>query len=111
MKTYMPAAGRPHFGNTKPVVVVDDLSQMHGPSTGVVTLPVHLDWTPSSTYDLSVPARVRTLYATALREATSDEQLAEYLNADLLRRHWAELRLGPFVRKTWEQAHPELAWR
>lgn len=31
---------------SRPVIVVDGLSRRRGPSVGIVTLPVALDWTP-----------------------------------------------------------------
>lgn len=113
MKTYAPVAegARPTYANTRPVFVVDDLRDLHGPSAGVVTLPLHLDWSEAASYDLSRPNRVRTLYATILREAMSEDDLANYVNADVLAAVWTDLNLPAFVRAVWEEAHPELRWR
>ena len=96
------------FSHTRPAFVVDDLSELHGPTTGVVTLPLHIDWTPSSTYDLSDPGRVRAMYAVVLREAGSEAEVAEWLDRDLLIEHWARIGLPRFVRAAWEHAHPTL---
>lgn len=113
MKLYRPVlAGAPaRLENSRPVYVIDDLRELHGPAAGVVTLPVHLDWTPAATYDLASPVRVRTMYATVLREAMSETDLAEHLNATLLVRHWRSLVLPEFIRDSWEDAHPELRGR
>jgi hypothetical protein len=37
---------------SRPVVAVDDLACLRGPSTGVVILPITLSWTPGTRYDL-----------------------------------------------------------
>jgi hypothetical protein len=94
--------------NTVPLYVVTDLEEMHGPDAGHVVLPLRLDWTPSNSYDLSQPNRVRSLYATVLREAKSEDDLINYLDADVLRREWRSLRLPAFIRETWETVHPVL---
>lgn len=114
MKTYAPVAagGHPTFTNTRPVFVIDSLPSLHGPSTGVASLPLRLDWSSAATYDLSKPARVRTMYATVLREAMSEDDLAGLLNETLLREHWADLNLPRFIREAWEAKHPEMRqWR
>lgn len=110
MKTYKPVAPgtRRGFPHTTPAYVVDDLSVLHGPVSGVVTLSLHIDWTPSSTYDLSEPRRVRTMYETVLREAGSEAEVAEWIDRGLLLAHWPSLGLPDFVRAAWEAAHPEL---
>jgi hypothetical protein len=113
MHVYEPVAAgmQPTYANTRAVYVIDDLRSLHGRASGVVSLPIHLDWSMASSYDLERPQRVRTLYATVLREATSEADLADLLNADLLAATWAELNLPAFVRSAWEEAHPELRWR
>lgn len=112
MKTYEPVAAgmQPTYANTRAVYVIDDLSALSGPATGVVTLPLHLDWSMASAYDLARPQRVRTLYATVLREATSESDLIEFLDTRLLTDVWPDLNLPAFVRTAWEDAHPELRW-
>lgn len=112
MKAYAPVAtgARPGFTNTRPVFVIDDLRDLRGPAAGTVSLPLYLDWSETSTYDLSEPHRVRTLYATVLREAMSEEDLAQFLDVDVLTSVWGELNLPAFVRAAWEEAHPELRW-
>ena len=113
MKTYMPVARgtRRGFSHTRPAFVIDDLADLRGPASGTVTLPLHIDGTPSSTYDLSDPTRLRSMYAVVLREAGSEDEIKSLLNTHLLMQHWADLRLPGFVRGDWEQAHPELTRR
>lgn len=110
MKTYLPVApgARRGFSHTRPVYVVDDLADLHGPTTGTATLPIHIDWTPASSYDLTDPTRVRSMYAVVLREAGSEAEVAEWLDGETLLEHWAALNIPAFVRESWETAHPVL---
>jgi hypothetical protein len=94
---------------SRPVVVVDDLTRLHGPGTGVVSLPITLNWTPRARYDLTSDAAQRSLYQLVLREARSEGEIETYLNADLLRRLWRSLTLPRAVREFWEAQHPSLA--
>jgi hypothetical protein len=94
---------------SRPVVVVDDLARLHGPSSGVVTLPITLNWTPRTRYDLGTETAARSLYQVVLREAHTEAELETYLNPDLLRRLWPSLTLPKAVREFWEAAHPTLA--
>jgi len=94
---------------SRPVVVVDDLTRLHGPSAGVVTLPITLNWTPRTRYDLASQTAAWSLYQVVLREARSEDEIETYLNADLLRRLWRSLTLPRAVREFWEAQHPALA--
>lgn len=84
---------------SRPVVVVDDLASLHGPAAGVVTLPITLNWTPRTRYDLAGEAAQRSLYQVVLREAHTEDEIETYLNADLLRRLWGTLTLPRAVRE------------
>ena len=110
MRAYMPVAPGARFGysHTRPVFVVDDLDELHGPTTGTVAPPLHIDWTPSSPYDMSNSRQVRSMYATVLREAMSEVELATWISRDLLFEHWVALNLPVFTRETWESVHPSL---
>ncbi len=110
MKVYKPVsgAGVATFENTRPLFVPDDLSVLRGAPSGTIVLPLRLDWSQSNSYDLSNPVRVRTMYATVLREACSEADLDSYLSRTLLIREWANLRLPAFLRSTWESLHPVL---
>ena len=96
------------FENSVPFFVADDLAALHGPTAGTVNLPLHLDWSESSSYDLSLPSRLRSLYSTVIREAGSEQELASWLDRDLLVREWCHLNVPVVVRQAWERAHPEL---
>ena len=110
MKTYMPSDGEvTTLEHARPTYVPDSLDDLRGPAKGVVTLPLLLDWTPSNTYDLSSPARLRRLYETVLSEAASEDDVIRFVDSGLLAEHWGALRLPRRVRYAWELAHPALA--
>lgn len=113
MKIFMPLAPGARFGfsHTKPAFVADDLDDLQGPTSGLATLPIHIDWTPSSTYDLDDPRRLQSMYITVLREARSEADLSQWLDRELLIEHWAKLRIPGFIKESWEKAHPELTQR
>lgn len=94
---------------SRPVVVADDLERLQGPTTGVVVLPITLNWTPRTHYDLAGEAARRSLYQIVLREALEEVELEPYLDAHLLRQLWSSLTLPRSVRDAWERQHPELA--
>ena len=110
------AASRPTpdpvtYGDRKPYVVVDDLAQLRGPTTGTVTLPHHLDWSGRASYDLDRPARLASMYKVVLNEATTVQDLRDWLNARVLVEIWPTLWLPARLRKLWEDRFPELATR
>jgi hypothetical protein len=92
----------------KPVVVADDLTMLCGRTTGVVTLPRHLDWSGSADYDLDSPGRIVDLYRTVLIEATKPADLHTYLDRTVLKRLWSFLWLPTDLRQAWEERFPEL---
>jgi hypothetical protein len=94
---------------SRPVVVVDDLARLHGPSTGLVVLPITLNWTPRTRYDLASETAQRSLYQVVIREAHREDEIETYLNAGLLVRLWPSLTLPRAVRDFWEAQHPVLA--
>lgn len=110
MKSYVAVApgSVTTFENSVPFFVPDDLHALHGPTSGTVSLPLHLDWSESSSYDLSRQSRLRSLYSTVIREAGSEQELANWLNYDLLIREWCDLNIPAAVRQAWESVHPEL---
>lgn len=97
------------FAARRPIAIIDDLASLHGPSAGIVNLPLNIDWSPKRTYDLNDEADRRVLYERVLREALRVDQLAELLNAGLLTRVWPHLWLPREVRARWEHRFPELA--
>ncbi|MEV8516295.1 hypothetical protein [Dactylosporangium sp. NPDC051484] len=96
------------YGERKPVVVADSLSQLSGPTSGTVTLPNHLDWSGHPVYDLDDPKRLVTMYKTVLQEAQTVADLAAWLNADRLAAEWTGMYLPPKVRRLWEAQFPQV---
>jgi hypothetical protein len=92
----------------KPIVVADDLMLLRGRTTGMVTLPRHLDWSGSADYDLDCPGRIVDLYRTVLIEATKPADLHMFLDQAILTRLWPSLWLPSDLRRAWESRFPEL---
>ncbi|MFZ3560623.1 hypothetical protein [Streptomyces sp. BH055] len=90
----------------------ESLDELHGPTHGVVDLPLHLAWSGMTSYDLGKPRQRMGLYRTVLHEGLHDD-LPRYLNRDLLLELWPVLRtlVGRSVRTVWQDAFPELASR
>ncbi|GIE79306.1 hypothetical protein Aph02nite_52560 [Actinoplanes philippinensis] len=92
----------------KPIVVADDLGLLRGQTTGVVTLPRHLDWSGAADYNLDSSGRIVDLYRTVLIEATNADDLHAFLDQMVLTRLWPSIWLPPELRRAWEQRFPEL---
>jgi hypothetical protein len=89
--------------------VAAELSELHGPVTGTVRLPLWLFWSaPDHEFDLGDGDMRRWLYQTVLREAASPEDLDGYLDGDTLVALWPDLWLPRGVRQAWEDRHPVL---
>jgi hypothetical protein len=87
---------------------VDSLADLQGPTGGTVVLDRRLDWSGRARYDLANPRRLASMYETVLREATSPDDLARWLDGSTLVRLWQELVLPPQVRLLWEARFPQL---
>jgi hypothetical protein len=94
---------------SKPVVMPDDLRLLTGPTSGVVHLPHHLDWSGHADYDLDRPGRIVDLYRTVINEAATPDDLHTYLDGSVLRRLWSYMWLPPQTRRAWENRFAELA--
>ncbi|MDF3139862.1 MULTISPECIES: hypothetical protein [unclassified Streptomyces] len=90
----------------------ESLDELHGPTQGIVDLPLHMAWSGMTSYDLGKPRQRMGLYRTVLHEGLRDD-LPRYLNRDLLLQLWPVLRtlVGRTVRTVWEDAFPQLASR
>jgi hypothetical protein len=93
------------------VVLVADLGELRGPTTGVVELPHRLFWQPNRRVDLDRPALLAWMYETVLREAATVDELRTWLDRENLIRLWPELFLPRGVRLAWEERHPALRTR
>jgi len=89
-------------------LVIDDLADLRGPTSGAVDLPVRLFWYPNRTFNLAEPGIMRWLYQIVLREASRPDDLTSYLDGDTLVALWPDLRLPKGVQRAWEEQHPSL---
>jgi hypothetical protein len=94
-------------------LVAPDLTQLRGPTTGVIELPHRLVWQPAPNrrFDLDDEYERLKVYEIVLREAIRVDELTTWLDAALLRRLWPELYLPRGVRRAWETRHPVLTSR
>jgi hypothetical protein len=90
------------------VVVAPDLSELHGPTSGVIELPHRLFWQPDRHVNLDNLAFLRWMYQVVLREAVSLDELRTWVDGPTLVAVWPELYLPRWVRYAWQQAHPAL---
>ncbi|GAB3867275.1 hypothetical protein [Dactylosporangium cerinum] len=97
------------YADQRPYVVVTNLSELRGPTTGEAKLDRRLNWSGRAAYDLGNPRRLASMYETVLREATHVEELQMWLDGPTLLRLWPDLVLPPQVRQLWEGQFPDLA--
>ncbi|WP_229075639.1 hypothetical protein [Actinoplanes sp. DH11] len=98
---------RPH----RPVVVAGTLSELRGPTSGFVELPLRLWWNPQRAFDLGQRTMLLWMYENVLREAIRVDELRAFLDGATLTRVWADLNLPRGVRAAWEARHPRLRSR
>jgi hypothetical protein len=84
------------------------LADLTGPTSGVVELPITIDWGPRRRYDLGTDADRRIVYERVLREAGDAEEVGRYVNGAILVEVWSRLWLPQRVRVAWERRFPEL---
>jgi excisionase family DNA binding protein len=84
------------------------LADLTGPTSGVVELPITINWGPRRRYDLGTDADRRIVYERVLREAGDAEEVGRYVNGAILVDVWSRLWLPQRVRAAWEQRFPEL---
>ncbi|WBB53159.1 hypothetical protein [Verrucosispora sp. WMMD573] len=92
----------------RPAVVARTLTELRGPTRGVVELPVRLMWCADRAFDLADPDQLLWLYENVLRETTSVDDLRRLVNGRTLRRVWQLLNLPQGVRLAWESRHQGL---
>lgn len=94
-------------------LVIGDLTELHGPVTGVVELPHRMVWLPPEDrrFDLADPYDLTRVYEIVLREAVQFDELRDWLDAAVLQRLWPQLFLPRGVRRAWEERHPQLRAR
>jgi hypothetical protein len=89
-------------------VVVADLAELAGPTTGLVTLPNRLFWQPEHRFDLDDEPSLIWMYETVLREAARTAELRTWLDGPTLIRLWPALFVPRGVRAAWESLHASL---
>jgi hypothetical protein len=112
--TSSPTPGARHLSRPgRPALVIGDLDELHGPTTGVVELPHRMVWLPPEDrrFDLGDPYDLTRVYEIVLREAVRFDELRDWLDAGTLRRLWPQLFLPRGVRLAWEERHPLLKVR
>jgi hypothetical protein len=100
-------AGRTNAEN-RPYLVPEALGELVGPVTGVVRLPLRLDWSERTEFHLDDPAERNVMYERVIREATRLDDLRSYLNEEVLRQVWRRLFMPTRVRRNWEDRFPDL---
>src|SRR5690554_2633920 len=83
------------------------LSDLTGPSTGVINLPRTIYWGPAETVDLSDRVDVQRMYQALVRMGTVVQQV-EWLNRHILIEAWPDLVLPTRCISHWEDSFPEL---
>jgi hypothetical protein len=86
----------------------DRLTDLTGPTTGTVEVPVSIDWGPPRAYDVATEIDRRILYERVLREASSTAEVCRYVNGPALVALWSQLWLPQRLRLQWETRFPEL---
>ncbi|MEU7802620.1 hypothetical protein AB0B10_25510 [Micromonospora arborensis] len=92
-------------------VVVADLAQLRGPTSGVVELSHRLFWQSDRRVDLDAPGLLAWMYETVLAEAVHPDELRAWLHGPTLIQLWSDLYLPRGVRLAWEDRHPMLRAR
>ncbi|MFU8855093.1 hypothetical protein ACNAW0_29630 [Micromonospora sp. SL1-18] len=92
----------------RPAVVARTLTELTGPTWGIVELPVRLMWSSERAFDLGDPDDLLWMYENVLRETTRVNDLRELIDGRTLRRVWRRLNLPRGVRLAWEGRHRDL---
>jgi hypothetical protein len=102
------AQARVLYEDGRPYTVPDSLEELTGPTSGVVELPLRLDWSEQGRYDLSDPRQRNLMYEVVIRESMGVEDLRAFLDGPTLARVWRRLWLPRKVRALWESRIPSL---
>lgn len=85
----------------------DSLDELHGPTSGVVRVPPHINTAPDPTYDFNDSGDLWAAYSAIVRDGYPDEQAA-LLDRSTLLRLWPDLNLPKRCRETWTAQFAEL---
>jgi hypothetical protein len=100
----METGGLPSRWSAYPRRLPTSLEDLAGPTTGTVSLPLHVAWSGRRVYDVGDDDQRLVLYALLLAEAQR-EDLQRFVHRELLVNMWPRLRrlLGPHARRAWER--------
>ena len=96
------------YAENRPYLLPETLRELAGPVTGVIQLPLRLDWSERTEFHLEDPAERNVMYERVIREATRVDDLRSYLNEQVLRQVWDRLFLPARIRRSWEDRFPDL---
>ena len=96
------------YAENRPYLAPETLAELTGPVSGIVVLPLRLDWTERAEFHLDDPAERNLMYERVIREATRIDDLRAYVNGAVLRDEWRQLFLPARVRQIWEERFPVL---
>jgi hypothetical protein len=97
------------YEDGRPYTLPESLDELSGPTTGVVELPLRLDWSEQGRYDLADGRQLNLMYERVIRESMRVEDLRAYLDGPTLARVWRQLWLPRKVRRLWESRFHDLA--
>jgi hypothetical protein len=96
------------YAENRPYLLPETLGELVGPVSGVVRLPLRMDWSERAEFHLDDSAERNVMYERVIREATQVDDLRSYLNEAVLQQVWRRLFLPARVRLSWEERFPDL---
>jgi hypothetical protein len=96
------------YAENRPYLLPETLGELAGPVTGVIRLPLRLDWSERTEFHLDDLAERNVMYERVIREAIRVDDLRSYINEEVLRQVWGRLFLPVHVRRSWEDRFPDL---
>jgi hypothetical protein len=98
-----------HYGDHRPYPDPPArLTDLTGPTSGLIDLPITIDWGPKRLYDMAEDSDRRIVYERVLREAATADEVAHFVNGVVLVEVWPRLFLPRRVRDIWQGRFPEL---
>jgi hypothetical protein len=98
------------YRDLRPVVMPSALEDLRATLPELVRLPNRLAWSGPTQFRTTDDEGLRELYVTVIREASTADDLAAYLDAGILIRLWPTLTLGRDLESAWSRRFPnELA--
>ena len=86
------------------------LDELHGPTSGVILVPLHIKSAPESMSNLDTSHGLRTAYSASVRDGYADEQAA-LLDRAMLVRLWPDRKLPKRCRETWTVKLRHARWK